>query len=280
MTAVVVALALAPPAWTAHLSAIAQVLVPIQDAAASAAAAVTRTLAAAPSPSDAREQYLSHQVAALAARVAELERENSLLTATPGAGRGGGRLIRARVLGQDVAPWRATRRISAGTLRGVQTGDVVVSRHFSISAGAEHEVAAGYAVLLGEVLVGFVDQSHALSSRVQWIGDPVTAMNVRVGRHGTTGFVLGPSEYWLTGTTDGHIELRDVPNADVEGGAIAVGDTVLVAEPAAAMPAPLTIGTIASIEVDRANPLLSVARVESPVSVRMLHNVYVYSPHP
>ncbi len=279
---IVIALApwLMPAAWTARLSAVGQILVPLQDAAAAGAALATGVVADATSAPQTAEVYLRNQIAALAVRVAELERENNMLAATPRSAHTGGRLIRARVIGQDTAPWRATRRISAGSLGGVQVGDAVVSRHFSIAAGADDGVAPGYAVLLGEALVGFVDQAHAVSARVQWVSDARTAMNVRVGRHTEAGFVIAPGEFWLTGSTSGRIELRDISNEDVESGVIAAGDTVLVAQPTATLPAPLTIGTVASIELDRANPLLSIARVESPVALPLLHTVYVYSPNP
>ncbi len=294
---------LLPRGWTSWLGALSQIALPLQDASSAATHAVTGALNPHPSSEVSpqeheaalkREQFLQNQVAALSSRVAALERENQILLATRIDGRIGaqGRLIPARVVAHDIAPWRATRTIAAGSTRGVRPGNAVVSREFAdirarsvsegfaIEAGADDGVTPGLAVLLGEVYLGFIERTNAFSSRVLLVSDPNTQLKVRVGRFSEDGFVEAKQSFWLVGAGDERMEIKDVARRDVDAGTIAVGDTVLASPEQTSLPAALTIGTVEAIDPDRDNPLLSVLTVRSAVSLRSVRTVYVYDPHP
>jgi len=76
------------------------------------------------------------------------------------------------------------------------------------------------------------------------------------------------------------MEIRDVVRRDVEAGTITVGDLVLSDHTDAMLPASLVIGTIAAIDADRDNPLLSILTVQSAVDEHALRRVYVFDPSP
>ena len=131
---------------------------------------------------------LAHQVAALTIRVAELEREVGILTATrlwdvDGARLGAsGQLIPAGVVTGDLLPWRSSSLINAGTLQGVRPGAAVTSCHFTVNRGTDDSVRNGLAILLGETLIGWVEQAGTHTARVKLLTAPSVAMKVRIGR--------------------------------------------------------------------------------------------------
>ena len=130
-----------PQRWTGGLISLVQVIVPFQDAATVAADAVAQVglVRSAAVPGEAydalaREKAaVEHEAAALAARVEELERDVRVLTATrlwEVAGRrigASGRLIPARVITEDILPWRSSRLLNAGSVQGVRDNAAVVS---------------------------------------------------------------------------------------------------------------------------------------------------------
>ena len=66
-----------------------------------------------------------------------------------------GRLVPARVISEDVLPWRRSKLVSAGTLRGVRNGAAVTSHRFTADAGSEAGVSD---VILQNVAVRGIDQ--------------------------------------------------------------------------------------------------------------------------
>jgi rod shape-determining protein MreC len=223
---------------------------------------------------------VENQNAALSARIEELEREIQTLTATRAWDADGrrlgssGRLIPAHVLGEDVLPWRSSRLLSAGTWQSVREGQAVINR------GQDAQVRSGLAILLGQVLVGVVEQPASHCSRVKLISDPSTQMKVRLGRFKDGRFALIDGYFWLTGRGRGRMEIRDVDKREGDTGTIAVGDVVLSDPRNELLPAALTIGRVVEITLDRDNPLFAILAIQSMVPEASLDRVYIYDPRP
>jgi cell shape-determining protein MreC len=289
-----------PQRWTGGFISIVQVIVPFQDAATVAADAVSSLGEVRPSavPGEAydaltREKAaIEHQAAALAVRVEELEGEVAVLTSTRlwavadqrlGAS---GRLIPARVISKDILPWRSSRLLNAGSVQGVQDGAAVTSHEFTVDRGEDAELRSGLAILLGETLVGEIEQTGTHTSRVKLLSDVSVQRKVRIGRWtlvrdsnlAPSRFVLLDRYFWLTGRGSGRMEIRDLELKDVETGVIQVGDTVLSDPQSDVLPAAMTIGKITTASADRDNPLFAVLTITAAVPEESLHRVYIYDP--
>lgn len=283
---------LAPRSWTGRFISLVQVVVPFQDAVGSVADSVAERFESDQPMVDAdaydtlanEKAALEHQVAALSVRLNNLEEEVSLLSATRlwdvGGGRlgAGGQLIPARIITEDILPWRTSRLIDSGTLQGVGRHARVISRYFTVGLGTEQGVRHGLATLLGETLVGVVEQVGTHTSRVKLISDVSVEMKVLIGRAGDGGFEALDRYYWLVGRGKCLMEIRDVDRREVESGAIAVGDVVLSDAESPLLPASMTIGYVDAIKPDRENPLLSILSVRAAVDPSMLKRVYVFDP--
>lgn len=279
----------APRSWTHGLLTAVQFVIPAQYAVQWGTDAVAGGPASDGMPPGAEEcarlanerRGQEHLAAALAARVADLQREVELLTATrlwnvDGLSLGSsGRLVPADVLGGDVLAWRDSAWIDTGSVR---RGDAVVSRTLEVGAGTAGGVQAGLAVLLGESLVGFVDAVGTHSSRVKLVSDTGSGMKVRIGRMVAGRLVSTERYYWMTGQGQGRMRVGDVVREDVDRGRIAAGDLVLSDPMLGALPAPMVVGTVTDCAADRENPLLAVLEVRSAVEAAGLRRVYVYDP--
>lgn len=225
---------------------------------------------------------LQHRAAGLTVRIEELEAEVRTLTATRSWDAGGrrlgsrGRLIPARVVGEDILAWRSSRLLSAGTWHGVSEGAAVVSRVFTIDHGPGADVQPGLAILLGETLVGFIEQAGTHASQVKLLSDVTTQMKVRIGRFADEAFALQDGYFWLTGIGDGRLRLRDVDRRLIDAGRIRVGDRVLSDPQNEVLPTALTIGRITEITPDRDNPLFAVGTVQAAVTEDGLRRVFIY----
>lgn len=285
---------LLPTAWTGKLFSLVQFIVPFQSASTVAVDAVGSTF---DGPNNAvtfetfeqlrREKTaLLHRTAALGVRVAELEREVEILAATRMWSTDGrrlgvrGKLIPADVLVADMLPWRSSRLVTAGSLQGVRSGSAVVSRYFTIDRGDSSGVQGGMAILLGETLVGLVDQVGTHTARARLLDDVSVQMKVRIGRFTDDGFAPLERYFWLKGRGQGIMEIRDAERRDVDAGVIQIGDTVLSDPTSGMLPAAMTVGTITAIDSDRKNPLLSILTVKGPIAPSDLRRVYVYDPPP
>lgn len=292
LIAISILVMLLPAVWTGKLSGVVQLIVPFQHAATSAADSLADALErdARPVSSEVHEALerraaaLEHQVAALAAHAAELEEEVEILTGTRlwevngrfiGAR---GELIPARVVSEDLLPWRESRLVNAGTLQGVRRGSAVVSQFFTIDQGETVGVGDGMALLLREVLIGFVEQASTHTSRVRLLSDLKVGRKVKIGRLTDERFTVLDRYFWLTGRGSGIMEIREVDRRDIEAGRIRPGDSVLSDPMSNTLPAAMIIGRIASIDTDRKNPLLSILTVKSELDDRPLRRVYVYVP--
>lgn len=283
---------LLPSRWTGKFFHVSQLIVPMQDAASGVLQAVEDRVQpqAGPVARDAyedlsrREAASEHRLAALALRAVDLERQVELLTATRSrnvvGGRIGarGRLIPARVITDDLLAWRASRLVGAGSASGLHQGNAVVSNFFSIAATKIDGLHPGLAVVLGEVYIGVVDQISLHASRVRLVTDPATEMKVRIGRGDDDGFGAVERYFWMVGTGEGRMEIRDVEMRDVSEGTVQVGDWVLTDPLSSVLPSALVIGRITRIDKDRNNPLFGVLTVESSALLEELDRVYVYDP--
>ncbi|MCH7885856.1 MAG: hypothetical protein IIC01_11485, partial [Planctomycetes bacterium] len=253
---------LLPADWTGGLISLVQVLVPFQHAASAVINSGTQVDSrngadesnqGSTSSMDLEKAALAHQVAALTIRVAELEREVGILTATrlwdvDGARLGAsGQLIPAGVVTGDLLPWRSSSLINAGTLQGVRRGAAVTSCHFTVDRGTDDGVRSGLAILLGETLIGWVEQAGTHTARVKLLTDPSVEMKVRIGRFEKVtdpavdsqppgglkpaasnrhpAFRLADGYFWLTGRGNGRMQIRGVKRGDVESGVVQTGDT-------------------------------------------------------
>jgi cell shape-determining protein MreC len=134
------------------------------------------------------------------------------------------------------------------------------------------------AILLREVLIGFVEHCHTHTARVRSVSDVQGGMKVQIGRLGDDGFRALDGYFWLTGGGGGVTEIRDIDRREVKAGRIRVGDYVLSDPMSEVLPAAMTIGRVTAIETDRKNPLLSILTVKSEVEGHSLRRVYVYVP--
>lgn len=281
-----------PRSWTHSLISLVQVVIPFVDGVESATDSVLGTASGAASPVPAeihdtlqrQKRALEHQVVALASRVRSLEDEVSLLTATRmwkvGEDRLGarGRLVPAKVIHRDLLSWRDSQLVRTGTLQGVRRGSPVASAHFTIDQGSVAGVRSGLSIVLGETLIGFVEQCGTHTARVKLLSDVSVQMKVRIGRLTSEGFIPRDGFFWLVGRGRGLMELRDLDRSDIRGGRIRAGDIVLADATSSLLPVAMVIGRIVQIEPDRTNPLLSIATVRGDVEAATLQRVYVYDP--
>ena len=284
---------IAPRSWTGGLISAVQVLVPFQDAAGRAADVAGGAFSSSPAPVsghvynalEREKSALQRHVAALTERITRLEQENAILTGIRlrdvdsdmiGVR---GRLVPARIVADDMLPWRDSALVNVGTLRGVRTGAPVTSRGLLLDQGREDGLRDGMAVLLSETLIGVVDENLGThTARVRLLSDVTTKMRVRIGRFADDAFVLVDQDFLLTGRGKGRMEIRDVDRRDVQNNIVQTGDLVLADPSDGAIPAALAIGKISAIEPDHENPLLSILVVESPITQSPLRQVYVYDP--
>lgn len=229
---------------------------------------------------------MQHQVIALAARADALERENVALQNTRRFAADGksiglqGELIPARVFAGDATTWRSSLLLSAGTGSGVAADQSVTTRHFSIQTGENPGISEGLSVLLGECLIGWIEQTGTHTSRVKLTSDIATQIKVRVGRVVDGGVQLVDGYFWLNGRGKGRMEIRGVDRRMVEGDrpSIFVGDWVVSDPRSESLPASLAIGQIESIAADLKSPLLAVLQVRAAIDERQVDQVYVFRP--
>jgi cell shape-determining protein MreC len=282
-----------PRAWSGKLLSLVQILVPFQDAATAAADSAGNVLASdsQPVPVERFEQLrlekeaAERRLAAISLKAQQLENEVVLLTAARQWNAGGqslgaqGKLLPARVVAQDLLPWRAARTINVGLLQGVAPGSPVTSHELSIDRGTSDGLTGGQAILLGESLVGFVDQAGSHIARVKLISDVDVQMKVRIGRMEGEVFQSQDRYYWLVGKGQGAMEIRDVEAREAQEGLIRSGDMVLSDPRSDTLPAAMAIGRIKAVMPDRDNPLFAILLVEPATSTDSLRQVYVYLRH-
>ena len=149
--------------------------------------------------------------------------------------------IEAAVIARDASPWRGSVTISAGKSDGVE---------------------AGQAVVVGEALIGVVQEVRTLTARVRLLGDA----GQRVWSEILT--ADGPREGLVTGS-GGSLEMKHVA-----AGAGRAGDPVFSGGGTVGIPAGLLLGSVLSIEDENRDGLAEV-EVRPAVDPRDLRIVNV-----
>lgn len=281
-----------PRGWTGRLLNFVQFLAPFQHAATVATDVASDAISSDHSeavPPDAHaslqknHEALRHEAASQAIRLAELERQVAVLTATREWNIGGraigdtGRLIPSKIVSMDVLPWRSSRLVNAGALQGVRPNAAVTSRHFSLEAGEDSSLRHGMAILHAETLIGFVDQTSTHAARVRLVTDVGVEMKARIGRFTDRGFLPLDRLFWLVGAGS-TMRIRDLDRRDVEAGLIQAGDIVLAETIEGVLPVPMTVGKIIRIDPIPSEPLLAAAVVQPSIELDLLRRVYVFDP--
>lgn len=267
-----------PRGPTAFVRGLVQLLLPFQHASTAVGDAMFAVDDRARTGLDASE----HRLAALSLRVQDLEDQVRLLTATrlwnvDGQGiRSTGRLIPAQVVAGDILPWRDSLLLNTGRLQGVAPGAIVATDRFVIDRGESLGLHEGMAVLLGEMLLGWIDELHAEASRVRCLSDPAVEMKVRVGRLTKDGFASADGHFWLVGRGRGQMQIRDLDHRLVQDGAIEIGDLVVSDAAAPLLAFPMVVGRVRDIQPNRENPLLDVVTVGTAMEGATPRRVYVF----
>ena len=186
---------------------------------------------AAPAPAD--PDRLRQENDALRAEIVALKTEGAALREFRGvkweARSRPTRVVEATVLGRDrSSPLRRSLLVNAGSADGVRRGQPVV---------------------VGQRLVGFVEEAGPACSLVRLLddpgaraGDPGGRVGVKVLRPGASTSVEGI----LVGEGKGSLRLQMVP-----AGSVAVGDLVVTSAADAKVPAGLLVGKVLSVQDDR-----------------------------
>lgn len=272
-----------PKSITDRLISLVQVVVPFQDwstRTVDAAGEVAFGGADAPTPEEAlrlqrENQALRHRLAALSTAHDQLAADFASVAGIRRQGLAGGRLIPARVLAADAIPWRESRLLSAGSLRGVRADAPVTSNVFSLAAMDDEGLRDGQSVLAGEVLIGIVEQVGTHTARVRLLTDREAPLKVRIARPEGDKFLPLDAEFWLVGVGGGRLEVRDVNHRFVRAGSVREGDVVLSDPTNPALPVALTVGVIKAVHADPDNPLLYRLSVEPPIKPADLRTVFV-----
>ncbi|MEK7755748.1 MAG: rod shape-determining protein MreC, partial [Planctomycetota bacterium] len=154
----------------------------------------------------------------------------------------------------------------------------VTSHVFTVNRGEDAELRTGLAILLGEILVGTIEQIGTHTSRVKLLSDVSVQMKVRIGRWTGDRFLLVDRYFWMSGRGPGRMEIRDVERKDVDTGVVQVGDTVLSDPQSDVLPAAMTIGKVTTASADRDNPLFALLTIAAAVPEESLRRVYIYDP--
>ena len=221
---------------------------------------------------------LQHQVASLAGRLQQLEKEHQMLAGIRRRGLSSGKLIPARAVAADALPWRQSRLLTAGTVSGVGDDAAVTTDYFTVTPEAAAEVQSGMSVLAGEVLIGFIEQVGTHTARVQLLTDRQSSLEVMIARLDEDRFLPLDARFRLVGTGKRLLEIPDVDHRYIEEGSIQEGDVVLSLATDPRLPATLTIGTVTAIRQDQDNSLLYRLSVEPPLAANAIRQVFVVDP--
>lgn len=230
-----------------------------------------------------QKQALENVNAAQAQRIHQLQATVEQLTRIRGRGfPSDGLLIPARVIAQDATPGRDSLLVGKGRAQNVQPGDWVTSS-LLVDAGSEDGVRDQTAVLSREYLVGWVESTTPLTSRIVLLTDRLASHPIRVNlaRRGEAAAVLSPEgkpiSFVLEGAGSGWMRIPDIPADLVESGRVRVGDQVLTDAHNPWLPMTMMVGTIESLERprDQQKPLFFDARVRNPCEPATLSQVFV-----
>jgi cell shape-determining protein MreC len=217
---------------------------------------------------------LRQKVAELRATVDALGRIRQLGFPATGA------LIPARVLGADASVGRESLLLGKGSTQQIKNQDWVTSR-MAIGAGTQDGIMDRSAVLARESLIGWIEETSPITSRVVLLSDRLAnrAMSVRIEPVGEKRVPLvsnrKPIEFVLSGAGEGKMHMPDLPRDYIEQGYIRVGDRVTSNPTDPRLPMPLVIGRITHLEHNRKKPVYYDAVVEPLYDPRSINEVYV-----
>jgi cell shape-determining protein MreC len=273
---------MAPPGWTDPLKHVAQLLVPAQDLARSAAIGAAEAASTVTGTEAAIRQHLSAVISAeraaneqLRAQIASLRgvRQHYLSDHVP--------LLDARVVAMDIAAWRDAALVARGSTRGVSRSDWVASRCW-INRGQTDDMEPGQPVLSEESLLGRVEQVSPFMSRVQLLTDPdCPRMEVRIASAEHHGQLVdyacslrghGGRRMIIENVAAGYVAL-DAEPTDVPR--IRQGDYVVSAPGVLGIPSPMAVGRIAELTDDPRRRLVYDLIVEPIVDIDALREVFI-----
>lgn len=191
-----------------------------------------------------------------------------------------GSLIPARVLAADAAAGRDSLLVGKGSMAKVKNGDWVASRLF-VEAGHEDGVREQLAVLAHECLLGWVEQTSTLTSRVVLLSDPLTNKSARVrivARDGKRPPLTAGGKYVdfsLSGDGRGMMKIRDIPRDYVDSGRIKVGDIVTSDPTDARLPMAMVVGKLEQLQRNKNKPVYYDAVVAPLYDPQNLSQVYI-----
>lgn len=179
------------------------------------------------------------------------------------------KLIPARIASTDAVPGRESLWLAAGTRRGIAVGDWVVSHTEMQGVYPEDDIED---LLPRECVLGWIEQTQGLTSRMVLLSDPTANKALRVQVEGRNDV---PLDFVLEGTGAGRMRIPDVPATLVDEGWIVVGELVTTAGEDARLPVRLVVGQIVELNLQRDKRLYYDAVVASSVSPARLHEIYV-----
>ena len=212
-----------------------------------------------------------------------------------------GVLVPARVISLDAAPGRDSVVVGKGHVQEVEP-DAWVVTHVNVDAGTRENVRDACAVLARQCLIGWVEQSAPLTSRVVLLSDRLASKPMRVyiaprraydTRRGlpsaggqapprpdadTAGHVLlavkgEPVPFALEGAGGGRMRIRDIPARLAAH--IQVGDLVTSDPNDPKLPLAMVIGEIEKLTQNRDNPVYCSAVVRYRYDPKTLGQVFI-----
>ncbi len=251
----------------------------MRDAAVTAASAAGDAIAkAVPAAEHAetlrRARELENENLALRQQVAELLTIRDRLIGLRKRGfPADGKLIPADIIGLDAAPGRDSLLLNKGSGAGVSREDWVASRFF-VNAGEADGAADTAAVIMGEALIGWIEETGRWTSRVVLLSDPVANKALKVRIIGKDNRYV---EVVLSGAGRGRMKIADLPVDWVSGARarVAVGDVVTSSPDDSRLPVALAIGTISELIPNREKPLYYDAMVAPRENPAGFHDVLI-----
>jgi len=189
-------------------------------------------------------------------------------------------LIPARVLAMDAVSGRDSMLVSKGDLQNVGKNDWVVS-NLTVGAGTHEGVEIQAHVLGHQCLIGWVDQTALLTSRVVLLSDKLA------GKSRPRRVLIGPADassrpaqaqpdvFVLEPYGGGRMIIRDIPRRMVEAGQIQVGDLVTSAPDDTRLPIAVVIGPIDDLQPNRDKPICFDALVRHMIDPASLSEVII-----
>lgn len=197
-----------------------------------------------------------------------------------------GTLIPARVLAMDAAPGRDTMLVAKGNLQKVEKDDWVVSS-LTVGAGANEGVKPQSHVLGRQCLIGWVDQTNLLTSRVILLSDKLAGKSrprrvlIHAAGPSSRPSEVQPEVFVLEPHGGGRMIIRDIPRRMVDAGQIQVGDLVTSAPDDTRLPLAVVIGPIEDLQPNRDKPICFDALVRHMIDPASLSEVIIVdSSHP